>query len=193
LAIHASKAKRNFYDDQLIYELCEMHPAIYRATDDERIDEEHQIFHFGAIIGMVDVIDCVAYDPLRDDESDLFGRFDYLTADGPAPELPVAAWAEGPYCFVLSNPRRFAQPIACSGKLSLWSLTPELQQAIATAGQFTLTDPGQPSQPPQPLGEPAAAGGKSAAKLPATAKADAKAEQRREWHREQRRRKILGK
>jgi len=189
IAIHASKATRNCYDEQLIFEVCDLHPAIFKALDDERIDGENQILHLGAIIGTVDIIDCVEYNGAIDAD-EVFGRFNYLTADGPAPELPVGAWAEGPHCFVLANPRRFARPIACAGKLSLWSLSPELQKAVTDASRFVLTDPGQPSKPPAEL----SAAGAVAAKppTPADRKADLKAEQRREAEKAKRRQKILG-
>jgi hypothetical protein len=189
IAVHASKATRNCFDEQLIYEVCDLHPAIFKALDDERIDEGHQILHLGAIIGTVDIIDCVDYNGSIDAD-EVFDRFNYLTADGPAPELPVGAWAEGPHCFVLANPRRFARPIACAGKLSLWSLSPDLQRAVAEAGRFVLTDPGQPSKPPAAL--PTA--GEVAAKptTPADRKAERKAEQRRETEKAKRRQKLLG-
>ena len=205
MAIHAGKTRRNMFDEAGTLELCDLHPKIFAAFDDERIDDEHPLFQFGAIIGVVDVIDCVAYDPRRDDPAELFDKFNclaaggVLTAGGPAPELPVAAWAEGPYCWVLANPRRFAKPIACNGKLSLWSLPPELRQAVAAAGRFILTDPGQPPKPPAddptiekptlgkiaitPWAKPQAATDR---------KAGAKAEQRREVARDRRRQKLVG-
>ena len=52
---------------------------------------------FGAIIGQVDLVDCV-----------------------PLAELSEpSAWATGPWCWILANPRAI-KPQAASGKLGLW-------------------------------------------------------------------------
>lgn len=53
---------------------------------------------FGAIIGLVDVIDCV---PVSD--------------AGPDP------FASGPFCWILKNPRPLRDPIYCRGAQLLWS------------------------------------------------------------------------
>lgn len=56
----------------------------------------------GAAIGLVDVVDCV-----------------------PVPQLPAALkhdpYAEGPWCWILENPRSFAQPVEMRGFQSLFN------------------------------------------------------------------------
>lgn len=51
---------------------------------------------FGAIIGIVDLIDCVSVE-----------------------EVKSQPFAEGPFCWILDNVRAFT-PFPCSGSLSLW-------------------------------------------------------------------------
>ena len=52
----------------------------------------------GAIVGVVDLVDCVRVE-----------------------DLARSAWASGPFCWVLSNPRKVA-PMAWSGQLGLWQV-----------------------------------------------------------------------
>ena len=53
---------------------------------------------FGAILGVVDLVDVVQKSRSR--------------------------WFEGEYGFVLRNPRVLARPVACKGQLKLWTPTP---------------------------------------------------------------------
>jgi len=150
--LHASKSERSINDVDLMYDVWSLHPAIYAAWDDKRITEERQLFQAGAIIGTADIVDCVRYDPQQHDPDDLFGKYKHLTKSGPAPEIPVGAWAEGPVCFVLANPRRFRQPILYRGRLSLWTVPTELKHAVSAINHDILTDPGEPPSPPAQLG-----------------------------------------
>lgn len=52
----------------------------------------------GAIVGVVDLVDVVEHSSSR--------------------------WFGGPFGFVLVNPRAFARPLPCKGRLNLWSLSP---------------------------------------------------------------------
>jgi hypothetical protein len=52
----------------------------------------------GAILGTVEVFDCV--------------RLEDLTKDN--------LWASGPWCWLLRAPRLLRTPVPCKGKLSLW-------------------------------------------------------------------------
>jgi len=52
---------------------------------------------FGAIIGVVDLVDVVQSSESR--------------------------WFEGKYGFILSNPRALSRPIPCRGRLGLWTPT----------------------------------------------------------------------
>jgi hypothetical protein len=65
----------------------------------------------GKLLGVVEVVDCVRYEDLAEPNE----------------------WAEGPWCWVLANPRALPEPIPCKGKLSLWALPEHL------AAEFRLT------------------------------------------------------
>jgi len=58
----------------------------------------------GAIIGVVDIVDVVK------------------KHDSP--------WFEGPFGFVLGNPRPLPQTLPCSGAQGLWNMPPELAEAV---------------------------------------------------------------
>lgn len=60
----------------------------------------------GHILGVVDLVDCVS------------------VVDAKSP------WAEGPWCFVLKNPRPVPSPFAVKGKLGLWMPTAEILEAV---------------------------------------------------------------
>jgi hypothetical protein len=65
---------------------------------------------YGAVLGGVDIVDCVPVDDIHDN------RF-----------------AVGPWCWVLGRPWRLRQPIAAKGRLSLYDLnltTAQLRRAV---------------------------------------------------------------
>jgi hypothetical protein len=58
----------------------------------------------GAIIGVVDVVDCV--------------------------EKHKSRWFGGPYGYVLKNPRPLKEPIPCKGKPGVWDISPRVEKEI---------------------------------------------------------------
>jgi hypothetical protein len=68
-------------------------------------------FTYGSLIGIVDLVDVV---PLSE-------------------ELETNPWAWGPYCWRISNPRRFTEPIPGKGKLKLYTLPPTMSPRIRAA------------------------------------------------------------
>ncbi len=52
-------------------------------------------------------------------------------------ERSRSRWFLGPYGWVLDNPRVFANPIPCRGRLGLWPLSPSQSQAV----RWRLTQP----------------------------------------------------
>lgn len=96
IAIHASKGfSRWEYEEGVDYL-----PARYR-----KIVPAYQDVPRGAIIGLVDLVDCV--------------------------EDSNSRWFNGPYGFVLRNPRPIIKPIPCTGQLGFWNLPSEIERKIA--------------------------------------------------------------
>jgi hypothetical protein len=84
LAIHAGKSRAWLKPHDTILPDGSHHPPASELI-------------FGAIVGMVDVIDCIPLASCRDDP-----------------------FAFGPYCWILHNPRPLAVPVPCAGHLGLW-------------------------------------------------------------------------
>ena len=66
--------------------------------------EEKKQMVRGAIIGVVEVVDCV--------------------------DKYISKWFEGPIGFVLKNPRPLKKPIPCKGKLNFWDVPPIIEKEI---------------------------------------------------------------
>ena len=64
---------------------------------------------FGAIIGVVDLVACLVYDEINDSTCPEEYQF-----------LRNHIHTEGPFCWVLENARRFADPLPYRGSQGLW-------------------------------------------------------------------------
>lgn len=69
-------------------------------TPDKNFGWNPGLMPTSCIIGIIDLVDCVEYSKSR--------------------------WFQGPYGFVLANPRPFSKPIPAKGKLKLYSVPDEL-------------------------------------------------------------------
>lgn len=145
IAIHTSLSLAALENQANESFLLDAHPRITAAFDDERIDDEHPLFQLGCIVGSVEVVDCVPFDPATQDPDEIFANY---VNSHLAPEIPHGMWADGPVCWVLASPRRYRVPIKTKGRLNLWQLTPELAAAVAAAETDLLTDPGEPAATP---------------------------------------------
>lgn len=67
-------------------------------------DKEKKQLVRGAIVGVVDVVDCV--------------------------DKHKSKWFNGPIGFVLKNPRPLKKPIPCKGKLGFWNVPPRIEKEI---------------------------------------------------------------
>jgi hypothetical protein len=67
-------------------------------------DKEKKQMVRGAIIGLVDIVDCV--------------------------DKHKSKWFGGPIGFVLKNPRPLKKPIPCKGALNFWNVPPEVEREI---------------------------------------------------------------
>lgn len=81
-----------------------IHASMKLAEYAELSDKEKKTLIRGAIIGVVDVVDCV-------DEH-------------------KSKWFNGPIGFVLKNPRPLKNPIPCKGKLGFWKVSPKIEREI---------------------------------------------------------------
>jgi hypothetical protein len=71
---------------------------------DDLSDKQKKQLVRGAIIGLVDIVDCV--------------------------DKHKSKWFGGPYGFVLKNPRPLKTPIPCKGALNLWNVPPKIEREI---------------------------------------------------------------
>lgn len=90
LIIHASKSRASYAAQDL---------AVWRERYGVELPAWDELVT-GAIVGVVEVIDCV---PVGD-----------LSTSSP--------WAFGPWCWVLENPRAFQEPVPWKGQLSLYQV-----------------------------------------------------------------------
>lgn len=67
----------------------------------------------GAIVGIATLADCIDIDRISFHQPDIVARW---------PWLPTHEHAEGRFCWVLENVRRFVTPIPYSGLLGFWSV-----------------------------------------------------------------------
>lgn len=91
LLIHASKAW-----DQEGYEFA------YFVVGEKAPEKSYH--HFGMILGVVDMVDCVEQHPSK--------------------------WFSGPWGFVFENPRRIHPPIVYKGRLGLFDIPDEIGDVI---------------------------------------------------------------
>jgi hypothetical protein len=112
-------------------------------------DTNMAAFHFGAIVGVAEIADCLDYY----DDGDDWDRRRLRSAARAAGIVTSGAggkrkghavsrvtyFANGPLCWLLRNAVEFAEPITpVLGKLNLWRLSPEQQAAVAEAMQHPL-------------------------------------------------------
>ena len=108
LLIHASKM---IYGGNLKSFLTKEQLEAVGEEYDEVVRE--QLTHVGAIIGRVDIVDCVVdHESVWAEHDDEI--FNVLSPTFPLPKKRVV------YNWVLANPVQFVKPIPCPGKLSLW-------------------------------------------------------------------------
>lgn len=93
---------------------------------------------FSAILGVATIVDCVKVDRYVSDrvggKVPVFRKADLKLY----PWLDDHEHAQGPYCFILADVVRFAEPIPCGGKQGFWTyrgeLPPEVNQHAPTCG-----------------------------------------------------------
>ena len=76
---------------------------------------------FGAILGMVEIVEVFHLKQIRD--VDLPDDYEWLIDH---------EHTHGPYCFVLKNPQRLRNPIACCGMLGFWTVPEDVVEVMGT-------------------------------------------------------------
>ena len=99
-------------------------------------------FYGGCIVGLVDVIGCVCIADMNDAELSEAIDAKYPWVDGvQKPGSLRSEWANGPYCLILDNPRRFKTGVVCLGRQGWWILSPEKQSLVIEASKSFLLNP----------------------------------------------------
>lgn len=153
VAIHASSNMRGITDqshDGPCSEYMDLHPKIAAAFNLPRFAEDDKaqpfdpssIFHPGCILGVVDIIGAVEFNPEEQDFEEVCraaGYGDWYDQF----EIPPGAFACGELCFLTANPKQFTQPIPCKGALNFWRLEtrPGALAAVAAALQKPIGSP----------------------------------------------------
>lgn len=140
VAIHASTAIPDLDAPEFHERLYHVHTDIFRALDHPSIEygDDYDVspFHFGCIVGSVEIVDCVEFAE---------GMFDCPAGTGPTPDLPHSVWASGPNCIMLRNARRYRTPVYCRGQVALpWKLPPKVAKQIDACERDLLGDPSIP-------------------------------------------------
>lgn len=106
LAIHAGKHKLHKSVDPLLGVSEENLTYFMEAgiDGDKALDE----LTYGAVIGEVELVDCVPMDTLR--------KSSYAEPR----EMAFGDWSDGRYGWILKNPVLYPVPAPASGKLGLW-------------------------------------------------------------------------
>lgn len=132
VAIHAAKG---FRVGELIYQgACWNWTGALWATGYRMGDRPwlRDVLPFGAIVGVVDIVDCRPTDAFTVGELDSLRRpdgergvlYDWT-------ERQLGDFTPGRFGFVLENPVVLAEPIPCKGALGVWSLPPDVATALA--------------------------------------------------------------
>jgi hypothetical protein len=132
IAIHASTAARSLdASEEVIRAAC---PDVEEIFDDPAIDDTHQLWQLGAIIGVAELCGCCPYDMNGPQRPWLeICRRAVVKSRSSAGDAALLAFSEGPYCFLLRGALEFSRPIPAGGKLNLWNLTPTQRQQVAVA------------------------------------------------------------
>lgn len=161
VAVHASSDESQMTDD--CNELCK-DSFIFEVFDE--MDGEvgvpgRDIFYCQNIVGLVDIVACVSIHDMTDEEiAATLAPYEHLCPQT-KPRNSYEEWANGPWCYLFANPRRFKTGILARGQLGLWRLTDEQQTLAVKHSQELLLDP--KVIPTMPVGGVAKTAGKAKA------------------------------
>ena len=119
LAIHAGISQRWIEDGRqfLFDQSCAFDRPEWKMPEEESLD-------FGAIVAVVDVVDCITLAKLERESRGL----ERIVPSIPAQQL--RAFAGGPCCWILDNVRKLPEPIPCKGAQQLWFVPDDVAAAV---------------------------------------------------------------
>lgn len=128
LAIHASSDDSSIGDDIDSVVQSDEGWALFDNDKCKPGVHGHTYFYSQAIVGLADVVAAVDISrlPRRNNKALIEAMAEAADLSG-HPAETLARWANGPYCFVMANHRRFKQGIVCRGQLKIWSVPDEVQ------------------------------------------------------------------
>lgn len=136
VAIHASSSSANMSPDMLdeILAIDSDDNVLWDASCVKE-DAKNVVFAAGAIIGSVEIYDCVEIDDLN--PSDIENKYN----------VDQLEFASGPYCYLLRNAKRYKSPIKLSGKVSIpWAIPESIVKSVADLDSKPLRNPMKPHQ-----------------------------------------------
>lgn len=87
----------------------------------------------GAIVAVGELVECLPIERVRRATPLFTTRVSIDALPGGLGWVVNHPHTEGPWCWVLSNVRRLAEPIACSGRQGLWTPAADLRELCASA------------------------------------------------------------
>ncbi len=112
-----TRTRNTFYRGEIAIHAGGNTAAIEHFAQQEQWDESlREMFSFGSIIGTAELYDTV--------------RFDRNALSDP--------WAEGPFCFLLRNPRLFVSPILHKGRVNLCTLPDDVARLVEANKQHCV-------------------------------------------------------
>ena len=93
-------------------------------------DAHEDLLDFGAIIAVCELVDCLNIEAVRRARPLFTTRVSLDALPGQLGWVATHAHAEGPWCWVLEDVRRLAEPVRCVGRQSLWVPPAEVVAAI---------------------------------------------------------------
>lgn len=100
LLIHAGKFNARWFDEGMLF----LHQLGF--------DPPRAEMQYGAIVGVVDLVDCIDVGPCYDEMAH-----------------KVEPWGFGPWCWILQKPRRLEAPIPTRGHQGLWEFEGDIEGA----------------------------------------------------------------
>ena len=141
IAIHASTDGSVIADDIGSVLDVPYVDAAFVSDDYETHVSGREYFYGGTIIGLVDVVACVCVSEMSDDELESTINAYPWDSEHISTDALRSDWANGPYCLILDNPRRFKTGVVCRGQLNYWTIPSEKMTLVSESMKSLLMNP----------------------------------------------------